>query len=56
MPIIAFCTPDYLFDSPENGCYQATIGQIDALERKADGLNIIVLDEARKIFERLPSY
>ena len=55
-PIIAFCTPEYLFGSPENGRYKATIGQFDVLKNKADELNLVVLDEAHKIFDRLPSY
>jgi len=50
MPIIAFCTHEYLFGSPENGCYQATIGQFYALKRKADELNLIVIDKSTQDF------
>jgi len=55
-PIIAFCTPEYLFGSPEYGRYKATIGQFDALKNKANEMNLVILDEALKIFDRLPSY
>ena len=55
-PLIAFCTPEYLFGTPANGRYQATIGQFSALKDKVDDLHLIVLDEAHKILDRLPSY
>jgi len=56
MPLIAFCTPEYLFGTAANGRYPATIGQFSVLEGKADDLHLIVLDEAHKILDRLPSY
>ena len=31
IPIIAFCIPKYLFGTPANGPYQATVGQFNAL-------------------------
>ena len=55
-PLIAFCTPEYLFGTPANGRCQATIGQFSALKDKVDDLHLIVLDEAHKSLDRLPSY
>lgn len=56
LPIIAFCTPEYLFGTPANGQYQATAGQFSALRDRIDDVHLIVLDEAHKIFDRMPSY
>ena len=56
VPSIAFCTPEYLFGTPADGVYQATIGQFTALVDRQDYLHAVVLDEAHKIFDRAPSY
>ena len=56
IPIIAFCTPEYLFGTPANGQYQATVGQFSALTDRMDDLHLLVMDEAHKIFDRMPSY
>ena len=56
IPIIAFCTPEYLFGTQANGQYQATVGQYNALIDRMDDMHLIVLDEAHKIFDRMPSY
>ena len=56
IPSIAFCTPEYLFGTPADGIYQATIGQFPALLDRQDYLHAVVLDEAHKIFDRVPSY
>ena len=54
--IIAFCAPEYLFWTPANGQYQATVGQFDVLRDQMDDVHLIVLDEAHKIFDRMPLY
>ena len=56
IPSIAFCTPEYLFGTPADGIYQATIGQFTALHDRQDYLYAVVMDEAHKIFDRVPSY
>ena len=52
IPLTAFCTPEYLFGTPASSNFLATAGQFSALKEKEDGLNIIVVDEAHKIFDR----
>ena len=56
IPSIAFCTPEYLLGTPADGIYQATIGQFTALHDRQDYLHAVVMDEAHKIFDRVPSY
>ena len=55
VPLLAFCTPEYLFGTPGNGNYLPTIGQFDLL-KNLNVLNIIVIDEVHKIFDRMPSF
>ena len=50
-PLIAFCTPEYLFGIPSDGSCLGTVGQFNTLLAKKDHV-----DEAHKIFDRLPSY
>ena len=47
---IAFCTPEYLFGTPATGNFSGTSGQYSVLHC------LIAIDEARKIFDRIPSY
>ena len=55
IPSIAFRTPEYLFGTPADGTYQATIGQFPTLLDWHDYLHAVVLDEAHKNFDRVPS-
>ena len=45
-----------MFGTPANGLYQATVGQFNALRDQINDLHLIVMDEAHKIFHRMPSY
>lgn len=56
IPLIAFCTPEYLFGTPASSTFLATTGQFSALKEKEDWLNLIFVDEAHKIFETMPSF
>lgn len=55
-PLIAFCTPEYLFGIPSDGNCLGTVGQFNMLLAKKDRIGVITIDEAHKIFDRLPSY
>ena len=55
-PLIAFCTPEYLFSTPSTGSCLGTVGQFSTLLAKMDCIGVITIDEAHKIFDRLPSY
>ena len=55
-PLIAFCTPEYLFGIPSDGSCLGTVGQFNTLLAKKDRVGVITIDEAHKIFDRLPSY
>jgi len=55
-PSIAFCTPKYLFGKPVDGTYQATVGQFSALVDRQEYLHAVIMDEAHRIFDRVPSY
>jgi len=56
IPLMAFCTPEYLFGTTANGSFLATPGQFTLLKEKEDMLNLVVIDEAHKIFDRMPSF
>ena len=55
-PLLAFCTPEYLFGTPASDNFQATFGQFSTLKDKQGTFSLIVLDEAHKIFDRMPSF
>jgi len=55
-PLIAFCTPEYLFGKSSNSGSLGTVGQFNMLLAKKDRFGVITIDEAHKIFDRLPSY
>ena len=42
--------------APADGTYQATIGQFTALVYCQNYLHAVVIDEAHKFFDRMPSY
>ena len=56
IPLMAFCTPEYLFGTPANGSFLATPGQFTLIKEKESMLNLVVIDEAHKIFDRMPSF
>ena len=56
VPQIAFCTPEYLFGTPATGNYLPTTGQFDKLKGQQNILNIVVIDEVHKSFDRMPSF
>ena len=56
LPLLAFCTPEYLFGTPASSSFLAAAGQFSALKEKEDWLNLIAVDEAHKIFDRMPSF
>jgi len=55
-PLVAFCTPEYLFGSKFTGTCLGTVGQFSTLLAKKDCIGVITIDEAHKIFDRLPKY
>ena len=55
-PLIAFYTPEYLIGIPSDGSCLGTVGQFNTLLAKKDRVGVITIDEAHKIFDRLPSY
>ena len=55
-PVVAFCTPEYLFGTPSTGSCFGTVGQFSTLLAKKDWIGVITIDEAHKVFDRLPSY
>ena len=55
-PEIAFCTPEYLFGTPATGSFLGTSGQYSVLHSNEDIFALIAIDEAHKIFDRIPSY
>jgi len=56
VPQIAFCTPEYLFGIEANGSFPATVDQFSALKEREEVINLVVEDEAQKIFDRMPSF
>ena len=55
-PIIAFCTPEYLFGTPATSSFVGTKGQFATLLSKKERFCLITIDEAHKIFDRMYSY
>ena len=55
-PMIAFCTPEYLFGTPSTGGCLGTVGQFSLLLARKHCISVVTIDEAHKIFDRLPSY
>ena len=56
IPLMAFCTSEYLFGTPANGGFLATPGQFISLKEKENLLNLVVIDETHKIFDRMLSF
>ena len=55
-PIVAFCTPEYLFGTPATSTFIGTKGQFSTVLSKKERFCLITIDEAHKIFDRLFSY
>ena len=55
-PEIAFCTPEYLFGTPAMGSFSRTSGQYSVLHSNENIFALIAIDEAHKIFDRIPFY
>jgi len=55
-PVVAFCTPEYLFGTPSSGGFLGTVGQFNTFLSKKEYFSVVTIDEAHKIFDRLPSY
>ena len=55
-PVVAFCTPEYLFGTPNTAGYLGTAGQFNTLLLKKEALSVVTINEAHKIFDRMPSY
>ena len=51
-----FCTPEYLFGTPSTSGCIGTAGQFNLLLEKKEYISVVTIDEAHKIFDRLPSY
>jgi len=55
-PVVAFCTPEYLFGTPSTGGFLGTVGQFNTFLSNKECFSVVTIDEAHKIFDRLPSY
>lgn len=55
-PIVAFCTPEYLFGTPPTSTFVGTKGQFSTVLSKKERFCLITIDEAHKIFDRMHSY
>jgi len=53
VPALAFCTPEYLFGTSPD--VQGSVGQFNVL-KSCSNICLIVIDEAHKIFDRMPSF
>ena len=53
-PIVAFCTPEYLFGTPATSTFVGTKGQFST--SKKERFCLITTDEAHKIFDHMYSY
>lgn len=56
LPSLAYCTPEYLFGTPSSATYTGTSGQFHSLLDRKDFLSMVAIDEAHKIFDRMPDY
>jgi len=56
LPAILFCTPEYLFGIPSSASYSGTSGQFHWFLSNKDRFCIAAIDEAHKIFDRMPDY
>jgi len=56
VPQLVFCTPEYLFGTKGNGSYLPTIGKFESVKKIQDVLSVVVIDEAHKIFNGMPSF
>ena len=54
-PMVVFCAPEYLFGTPFTGGCIGNAGQFSFLVEK-EHISVVTIDEAHKIFDRLPSY
>ena len=55
VPALAFCTPEYLFGTLPDGTYSGSVGQFDVL-KSCKNVNLVVIDKAHKIFDRMPCF
>lgn len=55
-PMVVFCTPEYLFGTPSTSGCIGTAGQFNLLLERKECVSVVTIDEAHKIFDRLPSY
>ena len=56
VPNLAFCTPEYLFGTPANATFSGSCGQFHSLLAIQNNVSMVTIDEAHKIFDRMPSY
>ena len=56
IPRLAYCTPEYLFGKPPKGGLSGSSGQFSRLLARSDYISLIAIDEAHKIFDRMPDY
>ena len=56
LPNLAFCTPEYLFGTPANATFSGSCGQFHSLLAIQNNVSMVTIDEAHKIFDRMPSY
>ena len=56
IPSLAFCTPEYLFGKPPSNGFPGSSGQFSRLLARSEYVDLIAIDEAYKIFDRLPDY
>ena len=55
-PIVAFCTPEYLFGTPATSTFVGTKSQFSIVQRKKERFCLITINEALTIFDRMYSY
>ena len=55
-PCLVFCTPEYLFGMPSAINYMGTSGQFCSFVEKKEIFCMITIDEAHKVFDRMPNY
>ena len=55
-PCLVFCTPEYLFGTPSAINYMGTSGQFLSFVEKKEIFCMVTIDEAHKVFDRMPNY
>jgi len=56
LPSILFSTPEYLFGIPSSESYSGTSGQFHRFLNNKDVFCVVAIDEAHKMFDRMPDY